>query len=101
MSADLLRRAAEVLRAHVGQLPDDDRDNWSPYCRHGWLGGPVGEFAALMHPPVALALAAWLERSAPIVASYVGTEWEAQTEFLAREPLAVARAILREPEVTP
>ena len=61
----------------------------------------AASYVALMHPPVALALAAWLERSAPIVASYVGTEWEAETENLAREPLAVARAILREPAATP
>lgn len=129
MSADVLRRAAKVLREHAEHLPgamadrpwrvvQSDSENMdgvaacsdevhadpegsSRACTACWdLVTPhwrAASYIALMHPPVALAVAAYLEASAPIVGSYVGTQWEPHTERLAREPLAIARAILREP----
>lgn len=122
MSAELLRRAARVLREHAEAAQVDE---WSavgpwlddcplemaellplgfvaagPDCVPVVLAPPFGElpsrecldFVALMHPPVALALAEWLDYDAGVheAAGILGLS--------SRERLyEVARAILREP----
>ncbi len=120
VSADLLRRAATRLResalaAEVAlpQATSGAAVDW-PDAMNGWLGGPIGEFAALVHPPVALALADHLEH----VADDMSDDHAREEEFPRRDggtytavvdrwrtkrwdwtsALAVARAVLREPE---
>lgn len=64
-------------------------------------------FATLMHPPVALALAEFLdfaaiaEDAARAAEGFVGIEAETLTTPRDRALRALARAVLREPEVTP
>lgn len=91
MSAELLRRAAAKLRTYAPHAtrgpwtPADDGLVWSEL-----IGDPVSgsveledaEYIALMHPPVALALAEWLD---------------AHRDSPCSHALGVARAILREP----
>jgi hypothetical protein len=124
MSAELLRRAAKVLREHTDRLPEPwrsqpwrvvqtDTENMDglaactnahtddPYGAFDccWSSEPVGHasvasLAALMHPPVALALAsafdrfAWMGQRDPDLLRRVGCD----------EVIAAARAILRKPE---
>lgn len=96
MSADLLRRAAAELRqSSMDLLPppwtteadrvlNEDRDLVAD------ADGPVhADFIALMHPPVALALARLLETIAMMPSIADPTDMLAATEL--------ARAILREP----
>lgn len=98
MSADLLRRAAEKLRQHAEKAAfgqwDAEPDGlvWSER-----LGDPVSgstydedaDYIALMHPPVALALAGLLECEANVA------DLDAHAHPGA---FVVARAVLREPE---
>jgi hypothetical protein len=115
-AAELLRQAADALRSAVAALPvrvqatweADGAEIYATGMDDSWVGESLTEapddgvwvsaYIALMHPSVALALAAWLEKSALIVSTYDG-EILARVEQIAMEPLAVARAILREPEV--
>lgn len=114
MSGDMLRRAAEMLREHA-----EKAQNQRPWCpdytwsavrhvqrncdfigcgKHGvdkdgecWSFDMYdGRYVALMHPPVALALADWLD--------YEARDAELDLGSLAGRDLAfaVARAILRE-----
>lgn len=114
-AADLLRRAAGKLRetaqaATPGPWEDGDHIDGETYHRYGdygfYLTGPVGSpefedseqakadisYCALMHPPVALALADLLDGYAeiPPFAGWDGRHGERLT--------TLARAILREPE---
>lgn len=127
MSADLLRRAAAKLREHAN---DATRGPWEMDGADGlvWpgcMGDPVsgsdvlanGAFIALMHPPVALALAELLEHQADDLdddrAKEHTFERPDNTAFKAivnghgtvrwdwTAAVALARAVLREPEVTP
>jgi hypothetical protein len=111
VSRDLLRRAAAKLREHAeGFERSPWKVNWGD---HGYpqrvtndratviaetfegkdSSSPVRhpamtpEYIALMHPPVALALAHWLE---------VAAVWP-EEHLRAHPSTAVARAILREP----
>lgn len=116
MSADLLRRAAQKLREHAQAVADadtfaegvpwvvedDDEDTDAPYVvanlseystvyiGQGFLSRAHADFVALLHPPVALALADLLERYAD-VAPFVG--WDGVN---GERLIAVARAVLRE-----
>jgi hypothetical protein len=106
MPADLLRRAAAKLRAHAEAASGA---NWDAagselYAEDGgvWIGQmdatepeatANAALAALMHPPVARALADLLQ-----VLSWFPSQADA-TDLTAA--YAVARAILREPEGTP
>lgn len=101
MSAELLRRAAAKLREHAERATlapwqaAEHEGEWSvdgdiKPADHAWLADmrfgeqqADAEYIALMHPPVALALADWLDSEAQLYApNKVG--------------FAVARAILRE-----
>jgi hypothetical protein len=106
VSADLLRRAAAALRQHATDAEAKHPAPWhassdslvdSVRTEGGWalLTGvytdtatPVVAYAALMHPPVAAALAEHLEKVA------------LDCDILRCEPdesiVAVARAVLRE-----
>lgn len=102
MSADLLRRAAAKLRAAAIEaapppwVAHPDGLVWPPR-----MGDPVSgstdqedaDYIALVHPPVALALADWLDSAT--YDEYMGDEDHT------RHALAVARAVLREPGDTP
>jgi hypothetical protein len=108
MSAELLRRAAEVVR-HRALVAQHERP-WCPVytraaVRHvernvdldldcnehpdgcGRFDMYDGEYVAMIHPPVALALAAWLDDVADSTPANAD-DWES---------VIVARAILREP----
>jgi hypothetical protein len=125
--ADLLNRAVEVLeRRYKATTPAPwvvERYSHTLDDGHTWrINGPTGDdmvtpcaletrteaaeefrraeadaaYAELMHPPVAVALACWLFSVA------VDEKWEPETAPRIRErtaALAVARAVLREPEV--
>jgi hypothetical protein len=116
MSADLLRRAAANLRHHAEQAvdpltegapwtvesvasgvdPDEagvfvvaERNNLTSYIAESFLTTPHAAYVALMHPPVALALAELLKACA----DHAAVEGYAPAPAIVR----VARAILREP----
>jgi hypothetical protein len=121
VSADLLRRAANVLREHA-----ETAQNKQPWCpeytwsavRHvqrncdflecGYHGADHdaqchsfdmydGRYVAMMHPPVALALADWLEANAEwMTDNYPSPGGRTQLDGLDDAAVAVARAILRE-----
>jgi hypothetical protein len=114
MSADLLRRAAAKLREHAnaaseGPWEADGVDIWAGTASDVWAGEADeranASYAALMHPPVALALADWLDATAerieilkPVVGHEIYGVGHPQ-EFIERtyaKSLAVARAVLRE-----
>jgi hypothetical protein len=59
---DLLKQAATKLREAAEAAVHDDFEDigWAAAARN-WLGGPVGDFCALMSPEVAVALAGVLE----------------------------------------
>lgn len=73
-TAERLTRAARILRerAEAAYTPESltpygdprigpqPRETW-PSQLMEYLGGPVGEYAGLMHPAVGLALADWLD----------------------------------------
>lgn len=99
MSADLLRRAAVKLREHA------EKASRAPWVAHDdglvWpdrLGDPVSgseqlddaKYIAMLHPPVALALAHWLE----VVAVWPDSHLRAD-----HPSVALAREILREPQL--
>lgn len=110
-SAELLRRAAKVLREHTETLPRTMSGTW--YTRASGVvaddgtdvgmlvvdpynpvdDAPLMAFIALMHPPVALALADWLEREAQRETHFLA---EFGYRVVASEGHALARAILRE-----
>jgi hypothetical protein len=121
MSADTLKRAAAKLREHVeaatpGPWAAENVYRLLPGCRclscdedepygkaiHeidavGEDASPTlkpgdADYIVLMHPPVALALADWLERYAQIWTTDQHSEYYAD----APQALVVARAILRE-----
>lgn len=101
MSVELLRRAAKVLREAA------EAASAGPWHAHPdglvWperIGDPVSgstevedaDYIALMHPPVALALADWLNLKADCAGVWPGDMTETD-----RTALVVARTILREP----
>lgn len=104
MSADLLLRAAAKLRKDVDDLEaaspwtaETYRDGraWVtvPGAVHAWgMHGFTGEarYVATMHPPVALALADWLEDEAEQV------DDDGELYCVSGATLGVARAVLRE-----
>src|SRR5262245_66385696 len=102
MSAEILREAAKKLR-EVAESPAKRSDNWEAWPENdfeslakghsGWVayaGDPqyamiantiwpdVDKYIALMHPPVALTLADWLDKTAAVIENfaqvYVGAE---------------------------
>ena len=85
VSADLLTRAAQTLRdrAEKATHADIGHVGWEEAARN-WLGGPVGEFCALMSPGAALLLAAWLDQAA--------RDWPGSRD----QAVPIAREILRE-----
>lgn len=118
MSAELLRRAAEALRKsvaeaqhskpwcpesltwairHLDRNVDVEQYMPEPCAEHGNDCGRPGRYdggyIALMHPTVALALAAWLEEEARREAYNIA---EFGFRVVANEGAALARAILRE-----
>lgn len=111
MSADLLRRAAKVLRGHVADLPvkvqaDWEQDSSEIYTvpEREWVGetlqdggAEIAYYVVMMHPPVALALAAVLDGLAEAIDGTVG---DAAAANIFESEIALARAILREPEAT-
>jgi hypothetical protein len=117
MSAELLRRAADQLRDlastatkrsappwwhHPGRPSDSVRTEagWEVMaCTYPDASADLAKYAALMHPPVALALADWLDDTAPVMDMF-GTDEQARkhAERYAEYALAVARAVLREPD---
>ncbi|GAA0738551.1 hypothetical protein Drose_04445 [Dactylosporangium roseum] len=130
MSADLLRRAAAKLREHARAASFSD-DGWAVDLADSEVttadggmmiadtgelteGRPDASYIALMHPPVALALADWLDAQAQDIANAVFA-WQREEEFINKTfggigaytermfaaSIAVARSILREPEETP
>jgi hypothetical protein len=106
MSADLLRRAADKLRKAANDVeafspwtaetaPDGRAWVNVPGAVHAWgMHGFPGEcrYAALMHPPVALALADAMDAVAPAV--QYGGGFAARVGY--GELIAVACAVLRE-----
>jgi hypothetical protein len=110
MSADLLRRAAAMLREHAntaipGPWVKDGGEIYNTGPGGLWVGETLhsmdpltteasSAYVVLMHPPVALALADLLDRYAD-VAPFAG--WGSVN---GERLIAVARAVLREPEVT-
>jgi hypothetical protein len=128
---DLLRRAAEKLREHATTAaevapgpwlyaPEDPRPNRVVLAEGGRTAMAVvyeeselpkiSAHIALMHPPVALALADWLDATAerietlrPVLTAPADYTPEAYAAHIARtyaKPIAVARAVLREPDPT-
>ena len=111
--ADLLRRAAKALRERVegcvingpwvyrDQRDDPEAYPWQVWAPKSKVNAGTGfapgtaEFIALMHPPVALALALVLEGLATVIAGTVGDA--AAADIFAAE-LTLARAVLREGE---
>ena len=114
MSSDLLSRAAAALRHHVAELPVRIQAGWmqdsseiytessSPLhsMRHvGTMshdeGAEIAYYVILMHPPVALALADWLDGYAAL-----WDRWPKTLQTTGDDPspaaVALARAILRE-----
>lgn len=94
MSAELLRRAATRLRDSASaaevQLPlviGGHSATWET-AMDGWLGHDIGAYAAMMSPPVALALADVFENLADCMV-VAGAARDQRLE-------AVARAVLRE-----
>lgn len=126
MSADLLRRAAAKLRQRAADVPPTWPAPWFPVitdsesvtgvaacadheedpaegpywacdsCEHfETYGEGLAAYVSAMHPPVALALADWLADLAELqdIAEWNRDEVPGGTAH----PLAVARAVLREP----
>jgi hypothetical protein len=110
MSADLLRRAAKVLREHAEKAlpgPWDSLDNGDRFISDPGgeddlryifaepaVHGASANYCALMHPPVALAVAEVLEAHAESVEED-GPCFSMTSDVDAA--LTLARAILREP----
>lgn len=117
MSADLMRRAAAKLRELataapegpwvsldggdrlVALRPDSTFDKGFRYLVDEPIpDASIAEYFALMHPPVALALAELLD--AAVQASGVPNYEPYAVAGWLRAAVEVARAVLREPEVT-
>lgn len=117
MSADLLlRRAAKTLREHATEVViegpwkyrdrSDDPESypWTVWAKRSRCSAGTGfapgtaRYIALMHPPVALALAAWLETFAMNHENYIDSYGPDNVAGWS-EAVGLARAILREPEV--
>lgn len=127
MSADLLRRAAAKLREHANAT-NFGADGWVVDLKDSEVtttdGGmmiadtmeltgarPDASYIALMHPPVALALADWLDEGSRQVADAVAA-WSRDTSYIDEHlggveahaenmfalPFRLAREILREPK---
>jgi hypothetical protein len=111
VSGDLLRRAAAKLREAVN--PDyvfvapwtavkevESLDGWTVRDPEGpiadGLPGPEAAYFALVHPPVALALAAWLETHARDMALTKDRLNAVDSPGDTRHAIEVARAVLRE-----
>ena len=118
MSVDLLKRAAGELRKHasaavggkwlsleggdrlIAVTPDDDFAylvSEEPAVHSG-----TADYIALMHPPVALALARLLAQTGRIIADFAdtmndGVERAGDLTETDEAAIALARAILREP----
>lgn len=121
MSADLLRRAAIALRKHAHAATDgpwdslDGGDRLISVSEDGLsyeyvVDEPMSneanaEYIALMHPPVALALADWLGRTAGQIECWLVASddvesspvTDADIEDAYAPAIRVARAVLREP----
>lgn len=99
MSADQMRRAAAKLRERTDALESEQRISWAGMAEAWFMDGPaVGSFVATMRPPVALALAAWLDATAEVVEGndeYDGVDLDA-VDGTYRGAITTARAILRE-----
>ncbi len=105
MTADLLRRAATKLREHANAASRGpwEMDGADGLVWPGCMGDPVsgselladGAFIALMHPPVALALAAAMDE----VAFAVEVNPDTVHRVGYGELITCARGVLREPEV--
>jgi hypothetical protein len=115
-AAELLRRAAKTLREHLGGLEERLRGEWQMSCVHpfmdgkvqfrigpvphgpkvldGVLPGGLPPYIALMHPPVALALADLLAETAETLDEVPDEDLAAE---MFAEAITLARAILREP----
>lgn len=110
MSADLLRRAAVKLREHAERAPERPwvsldngdrllaiRDDEAPGYRYlvdEPVDGPTADYFALMHPPVALALADALADRAEECNGPIGCVcWDADSTGASL--LRVAREVLR------
>lgn len=95
MSAELLRRASKKLREHAELATSGP---WSRADILAWadlVDEVDAEYIALMHPPVALALAEWLDelvRRAEEMNSASCNVWPDGSNH----GVAMARAILRE-----
>lgn len=123
MSGDLLRRAAALLRTTASEVPSDvpwtveidEQDDVAddvylvadypdvPTTTYlgDMLNPQVATYCGTFHPPVALALAEALDNAATD-AEYA--EAFPQSEMAVEDGsnlIAVAREVLREPEVTP
>lgn len=117
MSAELLRRAAKVLRDVADLKRTDpwlhDEDAPMPYLGSVYFDGdpqyavvanvmwPGAEaYIALMHPPVALALAELLDQHAAVITewaeAYAGQERAGDLTETDMAALDLARVILRE-----
>lgn len=114
MSGDLLRRAAERLRAGANGATDgpwvaDVTEIYSQFHGGPWVGETLqiddhvqgatnAEYIALMGPPVALAVADWLDFTATLIETLrpaLGVYFS-RLERLYGPSLAVARAVLRD-----
>lgn len=119
MSAELLRRAAAKLREHAQAVADADvladGTPWTVeeeetgelyviadftefstvYIAEGFISRAHADFVALLHPPVALALADLIE----VGIGYAAVN-KPETFPVYVKAVAAARAVLREPEET-
>ena len=100
MSADLLRRAAALMRERAERAEaSGDGEPWFPADElHGLIGAGSrntadAEHIASWHPAVALAVADWLESTANDV-EHVHTPVYNLTSTTVARALAVARAYL-------
>jgi hypothetical protein len=111
VSADLLRRAArelresalaaaEVMSGFVSANTESPRRDY-PAGSLGAECNAIGRFSDLWGPPVALALAGWLELEASMVGKRTTGAAGNSPEGHTFHALAVARAVLREPDPTP
>lgn len=106
MSAEILRQAVSKLRLYVSHAtkgPWDVAEDGLVWPER--MGDPVSgsteledaEYIALMHPPVALALAEWIEAHADDLGRS-GDFRYCDSPGDTHRAIAVARAILREPD---
>lgn len=109
--ADVLRQAATLLRERADEAntpearrPYGDRriepvpeDGWAALVGDTYLGGEIGAYCALMHPPVGQAVARMLDRAASDADMLDENGADAKSiEHTLAEALETAREILRE-----